>query len=84
MKTTCKSLSVTELTKKVEDQSTKIEMLIAIINNMSEEYGNQVLVNRKVKKIIENNVKRIDHLENFLDSVQAELIGEEDEDRIIN
>lgn len=84
MKTTCKSLSVTELTKKVEDQSTKIEMLIAIINNMSEEYGNQVLVNRKVKKAIENNVKRIDHLENFLDSVQAELIGEEDEDRIIN
>jgi len=84
MKTTCKSLSVTELTKKVEDQSTKIEMLIAIINNMSEEHGNQVMVNRKVKKAIENNVKRIDHLENFLDSVQMELIGEEDEDRIIN
>ena len=84
MKTTCKSLSVTELTKKVEDQSTKIEMLIAIINNMSEEHGNQVMTNRKVKKAIENNVKRIDHLENFLDSVQAELIGEEDEDRIIN
>ena len=83
MKTTCKSISVTELTKTVKEQATKIEMLITIINNMSEEYGNQMLVNKRVKKIIENNVKRIDHLENFLDSVQAELTGDV-EDRIIN
>lgn len=84
MKTKCKALSVTELTKQVEQQGTKIEMLIAIINNMTEEYGNQVLVSKSFKRKIDNNEKRIDHLENFLDSVQAELMGDEDEDRIIN
>ena len=73
-----------DLTKRIVIQDTKIEMLIAIINSMSEEHGSQVLVNKSVKKMIENNIKRIDHLENFLDSVQEELLSDDDEDRIIN
>ena len=73
-----------ELNKKVHVQDTKIEMLIAIINSMSEEHQCQAQVNISVKKRIELNIKRLDHLENFLDSVQAELISDDDEERIIN